>query len=160
MPRDPVSDNGCELADLESEAAIVPGSEPKCIFIKPDLSAVITRVEAAVESRLRKEIDLRANLGVEEESQTRVKEIVDFAVDESRRRLLKVITFDVNCAAESRAKIVLKRRDGERGIEPIEQVIDFECACGAGEKKKAEDSKQLHTVSIPAIWCGFRHPKK
>lgn len=99
MPRDPVTDNGCELADLESEAAIVPWSEPKCIFIEADLGAVIAGIKTAVKSRLGKEIDLRADLGVEEESQTRVEKIVDFAVDQSRRWLFKMITFDVDCAA-------------------------------------------------------------
>src|SRR5882762_4797128 len=113
MPRDPGTDYGCELGDVECKAAVVPWSESKCIFIEPDLGAVIAGIKTAVESRLGKKIDLRADLGIKEKSQTWVKKIVDFAVDQSRRWLFKVVTFDIDCAAQSRTKIVLECRDGE-----------------------------------------------
>jgi len=99
MPRDPVADDGGELTDLKRESSVLPWGESEGVFVEPDLSAVITWIEAAVESRLGKEIDLRAELGIKEECQARVKQIVDFAVDQSRRGLFKVITFDVDRAA-------------------------------------------------------------
>jgi len=81
---------------------------------------VIAGIEAAIESRLREEINLRPELRVEKQRETRIEEIVDLRVDETRRRLLEVISFKINRAAQSHTKIVLKGSDRERGIEPVE----------------------------------------
>src|SRR5712692_4085441 len=114
MPRDKIADNGGELTDLQSEAAVLPRRKAKRIFVEPNLGAVIARVEAAIESRLREEINVRAELSVEEKCQARVEEIVDVAVDEPGCWLLEMIKLDIDRAAQTRPKIILERSDSER----------------------------------------------
>src|SRR5438876_9881304 len=96
MPRHPTADDGFELANLHSEPAIIPRRNAKCIFVEPKLSAAVARVEAAIEPRLGKEINVRPKLRVQKQGQPRGKEIVDLAVDQSRRRLLEMVTFDID----------------------------------------------------------------
>ena len=67
MPRDIISDNGGELADLQGEAAILPRRQPKRIFVQPNGGAVIARIESAIKSRLGKKINLFAELCVEKQ---------------------------------------------------------------------------------------------
>src|SRR6266568_4899554 len=141
MPRDKIADNGGELTDLQSEAAVLPRRKAKRIFVEPNLGAVIARVEAAIESRLREEINVRAELSVEEKCQARVEEIVDVAVDEPRCWLLEMIKLDIDRAAQTRPKIILERSDSERVIEAIKNVIDLKCVRRANEKAEAERAK-------------------
>ena len=86
MPRHPIADDRRELSDLQIEAPIVPRRDSERVLVEPNLSAVIARIESAVEPRLNEEINLRAALRVEKKRETRVKEIVDLAADEFRRR--------------------------------------------------------------------------
>src|ERR1700730_14430668 len=130
MTRDPIADDSGELADLQSQTAILPRRDAKRVFVEPEIGAVIARVEPAIKSRLHEEINLRPDLRVEKQRETRIEEIVDLRIDKTRRRLLEMISFKVNRAAQSRTKIVLKRRHGERGIEPVEQIIHLKGAHG------------------------------
>src|SRR6266700_1046415 len=123
MSRHPTSDDGCKFTNLQSETAVVPRRNAECIFVEPNLGSVITRVEAAIQSRLREEINLRSELCVEKKCQARVEKIVDLAVDEPRGGLLEMINLDVDRAAQARSKIILKSGDGERAIEPVENII-------------------------------------
>src|SRR5207248_2047391 len=144
MPRHKLTDNGSKLADLQSEAAVFPRCHAQGVFIEADSSATITRIKATIESRLGKEVNLRPDLGVEKKRQTSVEEIVDPAVNESRCRLLEMITFEVDRTAQSGPKIILKRRKRERAVESIKKIFDFKSASAAGEESESESSQQLH----------------
>src|SRR2546428_6734254 len=99
MPRDKIADDGGELTDLQGETSILTRRNPKRIFVEPNLSAVIARIESAINSRLHKQINMRTKLPVEKQRQTGIEEIVDLAVDKARRWLLEMITFDIDGAA-------------------------------------------------------------
>ena len=145
MPRDPIAHHSSELADLQIETSVVPRRYAYCIFIKPDLSAVITWIEPTIESRLRKKINLGPNLCIEKERQPRIEKVVDVAVDESGSWLLEVICFDIYRATQAGSKIIVERCDSECAIEPVKIIIDLEGACSASQKAEAERSKKLHT---------------
>src|SRR5438477_4737772 len=144
MPGHEVTDNGSKFTDLQSKAAVLPWRHAQGVFIEAEGSSMVARIEPTIESRLCKEVNLRSKLGVEKQCQTRVEEIVDFAVDESRRRLLEMITFEVNCAAQFGPKIILKRRERERAVQPIKKVFDLKCASAAGEEKETKRSQHPH----------------
>ena len=78
MPRDPIADDGGEFAGLESKTAVLPRRKSKRILVQTNLGAVIAGIEAAIDSRLREEINLRPELRVEKQGETRIEEIVDF----------------------------------------------------------------------------------
>src|SRR4030095_1770960 len=147
MPGDPIAHHGGELADLQSETAILPRRNAQCVFVEPNLSPVIARVKTAIQPRLRKEINLRADLRIEKECQSRIEKIVDFAVDESRRWLLEMIEFKVERAAQSCAQIILKCGDRKGGIEPVEKIINIESVRRAGKDAQA-DGAQLHATAL------------
>src|SRR5438309_10445240 len=133
MSRDKIADNGGELTDLQSKATVLPRGNPKRILIQANLGAVIARIETAIESRLGKEINVRAELSVEEKCQARVEEIVDVAVDEPRWWLLEMIKHYIDRAAKTRPKIVLERSERELRIEAIKKVIDIKSLRRADE---------------------------
>src|SRR6266513_3748279 len=101
MARDPVADYGAELADLKREAPVLPWGESEGVFVEPDLSTVITRIKTSIQTRLNKSIDLRANLGVEKQRQPRIEKVVNMTIDESRRRLLEMISLKIDRAAQA-----------------------------------------------------------
>ena len=68
-------------------------------------------------------------------------------VDETGRGLLEIIKFQIDCAAQSRAKIILKPGDRQCAIEPVESIIDVESACRARENAQAEDLR-LHVTAL------------
>src|SRR3954468_17589710 len=103
MSRNPIADDGRKLADLECKTAVLPWGDSKRIFVQPNVGAVVGRIEAAIEPRLREEIHLRTRLRVQKQRETRIEQIVDFRVDEARRGLLEIIKFQIDCAAQSRA---------------------------------------------------------
>ena len=78
MPWNPIADHSSELTDLQIETSVVPRRYAYCIFIKPDLSAVITWVEPTIESRLHEKINLGPNLCIQKERQARIEKVVDF----------------------------------------------------------------------------------
>jgi hypothetical protein len=77
VPRDPIADDRCELAELQCKTTVLPRRDSKRILVQANLGAVIGRVEPAVDSRLREEINLRAELRVEKQRETWIEEIVD-----------------------------------------------------------------------------------
>src|ERR1700686_5853543 len=77
MPWNPIADHRSELTDLQIETPFVPRRYAYCIFIKPDLGAVVAGLEAAIDSRLREEINLRPQLRVKKKREARIEEIVD-----------------------------------------------------------------------------------
>src|SRR6266550_743847 len=155
MPGNPIADDRGEFANLQRQATIVPRRHAQRIFVEPNLGAVIARVKAAIEPRLRKEINVRAGLCVEKERQTRIKKRVDAAVDEARRRLLEVIDFQIERAAQSHAQIIMKCRGGKRVVDLVEKIIDVKGAGCAGKDAQAE-SAQLHATPLTPSAAGKR----
>ena len=121
MSRDPIADDGREFADLQCKTTVLPWGDSKRILVQANVGAVVARIEPAIESRLREEIHLRTRLRVEKQRETRIEEIVDFRVDEAGRGLLEIIKFQIDCAAQSRAKIILKPGDRQCAVEPVER---------------------------------------
>ena len=58
MSGDPIAYHSREFANLECEAAILPWCNSKRILVQANVGAVIARIEPAIESRLREEIEL------------------------------------------------------------------------------------------------------
>jgi hypothetical protein len=88
---------------------------------------------------------MRPDLRIEEQSQTRIEEVVDLAVDQAgRRQLLEMVILKIECAAQPGAKIILKRRNRERAVEPIEKLVDLRRLRGAGEQTNAQRSNNFH----------------
>ena len=77
----------------------------------------------------------------------RIEEIVDFRIDKTGRWLLEIIKFQIDCAAQPRAKIILKPGDRQRATEPVETIIDVESARRARENAQAEDLR-LHVTAL------------
>src|SRR5438067_13850860 len=128
MPRNPIADDRGELTDLRRETTIIPRRGTQRVFVEPNLSAVIARIKAAIEPRLCKEINLRSDLGVEKKRKSRIKEIINIANDEAGRRLFEIVKFQIESSAQSRPQIIVKCGNRKRGIEPVEKIIDIECA--------------------------------
>ena len=147
MSRHPIANYGREFSDLQIETAVLPRGEPQCVLVEPNLSAVIARVESTIEPRLSEEINLRSVLRVEKERQTGIEEIVDLAVDEARRRLLEVVNFQIESAAQTRAKIIIQCRNRQRAIKAIEEIIEVDRPGAASQKTKTERCERLHTFS-------------
>src|SRR6266853_434558 len=99
MARDPVADHGCKLTDLKSESPVLPGSESQRVFVESDLSAAITRIKTSIQTRLNKNINMRPNLGVEKQRQPRIEKVVNITINESGRRLLKMISLKIDRTA-------------------------------------------------------------
>src|SRR4029078_5766719 len=95
-----------------------------------NVRAVIARIEPAIESRLGEEIHLRTRLRVQQKRETRIKHIVDLGINEPGRGLFESIKFQIDSAAQPRAKIVLERGDREDAVEPVESLIHLEKAAG------------------------------
>src|SRR5437773_11884391 len=147
MSRNPVAHDRSELADLHRQAAILPGRDAHCIFVEAHLSAAIARIKTAIEPRLREEINLRSDLRVEKQGQTRIEKCVNAAVDETGRWLFEVIDFQIERAAEARAEIIVKCGNAQRRVQAVEGVINVERARCAGEHAQAE-SVQLHATPL------------
>ena len=147
MPRDPIAYDRGERADLYRQAAILPWRNAQCVFVEPKLSAVIARVKTAIKPRLSKEINLRADLRIEKECQSRIEKSVDATVNETGRGLIEVIDFQIERAAQSCATFILKCGDRKLGIEPVEKIVDIESARRAGKNAQA-DGAQLHATAL------------
>ena len=93
MPRDPIANHRGKLTDLGGQATIIPWRDTQRVFVDSNLSAVIGRVKATIQSRLRKEINLRSDLSIEKERESRIKEIIGIANDQAGRRLFEIIKF-------------------------------------------------------------------
>jgi len=70
--------------------------------------------------------------------------------------LFEVVDLQIERPAQSCAQIVLKRRHRERGVEPVEKIIDIEGARRAGKEAQAE-GVQLHATALtPSAAAGKR----
>src|ERR1700730_19080313 len=95
---------------------------------------------------------MRPDLRIEEQSQARIEEVVDLAVDQAgRRQLLEMVILKIECAAYTGAKIVLKCRDRERAVESIEKFVDLRRLRGASEQTNAQRSNNFHLALSSAI---------
>src|SRR6478735_11514138 len=101
MSRDPISDDCREFAGLQCETTVLPWGDSKRILVQANVGAVIARIEPPIQSRLREEIHLRTRLRVQKQRETRIEEIVDFRINEARRRLFEIIKFQIDSAAQS-----------------------------------------------------------
>src|SRR6266403_2279998 len=157
MPRNPIANDRRELADLYREAAILPRRDAQCVFVEPDLSAVIARIKTAIEPRLCEEINLRSDLRIEEKRQTRIEEIVDRAVDQPGWRLFEMIKLQIEQTTHTCAQIVLERGYRERVVETIEQIINFKRGARCtSEGEQADYAQQFHrdaTVARNRVGC-------
>src|ERR1043166_2096803 len=138
MPRHPAADNRREFTKLNIQSAVGPRRHAHSVFVQSDLRAAIAWIEPAIESRLHEEINLGTNLGIEKEREPRTEQIVNRAVDESRRRLLKMVILKVERAAQPGAKLILPGGNRERAVEPVENIIDINRAGSAGKEAQAE----------------------
>src|SRR4051812_9641453 len=102
MAPHPGSDHGRELPGLKIETSIFPGRDPHRVFIQPDLSAVIGRIETAVDSRLGESINRGTKLRVDEQAESRIKKRVARRQDEARRGSTEGVPFEVERAADPR----------------------------------------------------------
>src|SRR5205807_9768158 len=66
MSLDPAAYHGRKFADLQCGAAILPGRDPDCVLVEPDIHAAILRIVAAVDARLHERVNRAAELRVEE----------------------------------------------------------------------------------------------
>src|SRR5262249_7125844 len=144
VPRHPIANHGCKFPDLDIQTSVFPRSNTKHILIQPHLCTSIGRVKAAIEPRLNKKIELRSVLRVEKQSEARIKEIVDLAVDESGRWLIEMIRLQINRAAQARAQVVVKCRHRQCAIKSVEEIVDFNSTRGGGQETKAEGRERLH----------------
>src|SRR5215472_7413435 len=149
MSRNPIADDGRELTGLQRKTTVLPRSDSKRVLVQANVGAVIARIEPAIESRLREEIHLRTDLRVDKQCKTIIEKVVDIRVDQTGRGLLEVIKLQIGCAAQSRAKIVLKSGDRQRAVEPVESIIDVERAGRAREDAQAEDLRFHATALTP-----------
>src|SRR5204862_1636106 len=68
MSRHPVADDGGELPDLHAETPVFPWSETNRVFIEPNLRMFRPGIEATIETRLGKSIEMRTELRVEKQT--------------------------------------------------------------------------------------------
>src|SRR5215471_9352569 len=147
MSRNPIADDRRELTDLQRKTTVLPRRDSKRVLVQANVGAVIARIEPAIELRLREEIHLRTDLRVDKQRKTIIEKVVDIRVDETGRGLLEIIKLQIGCAAQSRAKIILKPGDRQRAIEPVERIIDVESARCARENAQAEELR-LHVSPL------------
>jgi len=98
---------------------------------------------------------LRSDLCVQKERQPWVQKTVDADVNETRRGLLEVIDLQIERAAQSCSQIIVKCRDRERSVEPVEKIINVEGVRRAGEDAQAE-GVQLHATALTLSAAGKR----
>src|ERR1041385_3822435 len=99
MPGHPITNDGRELTNLRAEPAVLPGRDPQCIFIEPDLRSGIRGIKSAIETRLNEKINLRTDLSVEKQTEPRAKKGIAAAIDQARRWLVEMIQLQVERAA-------------------------------------------------------------
>ncbi len=78
MPRDPIADDGGELADLQRKTTVLPWGDSKRILVQANVGTVVAWIESTIKPRLREEVHLRTGLRVDKQCETRIEEIVDF----------------------------------------------------------------------------------
>src|SRR6267143_2491449 len=133
VPRDPITNYGGELPDLEVDALHWGIAEK--IFVHANLSAVVARIETAVYARLRKNVYLRPNLSVEEQGEPRIKKKVVVSVDESGSRLLDEIGLEIDESVQLELKTVLRVVQGKRLMDLFEKVCAYAVEATEDQRK-------------------------
>src|SRR5438552_19010838 len=83
MAQDPIANDCRKLPNLEIDSRVLSEFAAEEIFVQPDLSTLVAWIEATVDARLGKDIDMGADLSVKKQSQTRVKKNVVVGKDEA-----------------------------------------------------------------------------
>src|SRR5262249_48871464 len=135
------------LADLQCKTAVLPWRNSKRILVQTNVGAVIGWIESAVESGLREEINLRADLRVQKQRKPIIEKVVDTRVDQAGRRLLEIIKFQIERATQACAKIILEAGDRQRVVEAVESIIDVESVCRACEHAQAQNVR-FHAAAV------------
>src|SRR5437867_6362782 len=120
MSRHPIAYDRGELTNLQRKAAIVPRCDAKRVLVRAHLRAMIARVEPAIQPRLHKDINVRPNLCIEENRQPRIEQRIDLAVDQTGRRLLEMVKLEIDCPADTRSHIFIKRAKCQRLVDAVE----------------------------------------
>src|SRR5437588_8633796 len=122
MARELVADYGRELTDLKSESSVLPGSKSQGVLVEAKLSSVITRIKTSIQTRLNKSIDLRPDLSVEKQRQPRIEKVVYITINESGRRLLKMISLKIDRAPPEHTRVIVERGYTALGVPWVEHV--------------------------------------
>ena len=81
------------------------------VFVGPPLCPEIGRIKSSIDPRLDEEINVRPKLCVEKETQPLGEKIVSIGADQTRRRLRKMIIFQIEQAADPGPDLVVKYAD-------------------------------------------------
>ncbi len=109
VPVVPISYDGRELADLHVEAPVVPRCEAERVFIETHACLGGGGIKAAIDARLREDIDVRTELRIEEEREPRIEERMPIGFDQRGRGLFEVVALQVHESAQSHAAASVKR---------------------------------------------------
>ena len=145
MPGHPVADHRGELAELEIDEAVGPRGVAERVFVDPRAQLPLARIESAIHPGLDENINLRAELRIEEKRQPRVQERVTVRVDEAGHRLLKTVTLQIEGAAQVCAHPVMIGRPRQRVVQPVYKIIRGERRSDSGGQTAADDDNLLHT---------------
>src|SRR2546422_3119944 len=96
MSLDPIADDRREFSKLQIETTILPRSDAKRVFVEPYSEAVVAGIEAAIDTRLREDVNTRPELRIQEKREPRVEEKMFVRVDQSERRLVDSENFEIN----------------------------------------------------------------
>jgi hypothetical protein len=94
MPLNPAPHDRRKLADLEVKTAIVPGSPPHQIFVEARIKILRARVEPAIQSGLKKCVNVSAYPGIQIKREARIEEAF-VLVKQSGGALVDVIALQV-----------------------------------------------------------------
>src|SRR5205085_1662022 len=120
VPRDPIADDRGELSDLDAD--VLRRAVAQKIFVQPAAGAAISWIEAAVDACLGKEINIRPNFKIEEEGQSRVEQKIVLGKNESRRRLIDGIRFEIGQSAQLNMETVLRIVQRKSIMDSLEEI--------------------------------------
>ena len=133
MTLDPGADHSREFSDLQVEATILPRRDAQGIFIGPPLFTQIGRIESGIDPALREEVYVGPNLGIEENAQSRGKKVMSIRADQARRRLRKIVVFEIEQPADPRPHLIVESADRQDLINLIEETLRTQCRRDAAE---------------------------
>ena len=137
MTRNPVPDHSREFSDLQIEATIFPRRDAQGIFIGPPLFTQIGRIESGIDPALHEEVYVGPNLGIEENAQSRGKKVMSIRADQARRRVGKIIVFEIEQPADPRPHLIVESADRQDLINLIEETLGAQCRGDGGEQQSA-----------------------
>ena len=87
----------------------------------------IGRIESGIDPALHKEVYVRPNLGIEENAQSRGKKVMSIRADQARRRLRKIVVFEIEQPADPRPHLIVESADRQGLINLIEETLGPQC---------------------------------